>query len=518
MTSERSHELTDVQQQDRTTLVFWLFAGFHLVLWMLVPTLTQPNAPLDTIEMLYWGHEWQLGYYKHPPMPGWIAEASCMIFGQGAWATYLAAQLLVVTCFWAAWQLARDFLKPWHALAAALVLEGSYYYNYTTPELNNNVVSRAFWALSVLCFYRAVSRGHLRWWVLTGLSLAVGMMSRYDTALLAMTMLGFTVANSSARAYWRSGRPAWTIVTCIVFLAPHLYWLVESDFPTIRYFLRRSDGDGGWVNHIVYPLKFLVSQLGATLPILLVAIPIVRRWRRREIREPAQQFQRDFLLSIVLGPVAIILGASLLVGFKVRSMWGTALWTFAGLLALYLVELRSDRQAMRRLVTTCAMTTLVIASILFTKNLASPHMRGKGSRVHFPGQQLAEQVQRRWQQDFDQPLQFVGGPWWLAGNVAFYADHRASVFADLQSEKSPWLDDTKLQEQGGVIVWQKERMPEDFQASLAERYPHADMQAPVVLDWQTSADLEPIEVQVAVVPPRLVVAQRRSSTQPSTTK
>ena len=65
------------------------------------------------------------------------------------------------------------------------MLEASYYYNFTTPELNNNVVSRTLWALSILFLYRAVVRERTVWWILTGITLALGMLSKYDTAILA---------------------------------------------------------------------------------------------------------------------------------------------------------------------------------------------------------------------------------------------------------------------------------------------------------------------------------------------
>ncbi len=495
------NQLPSAMPEDRTRLLFWLFAGLHLVLWTVVPTLTQPNAPLDTIEMLYWGHEWQLGYYKHPPLPGWIAEFSCLLLGRAAWPTYLAAQVGVVTCFWAAWQLARDFMKPWHALAAVLILEASYYYNYTTPELNNNVVSRALWALSVLFFYRAVSQKKPQWWILTGVSLAVGMMSRYDTAVLGATMVGFLVIHPQARQHWRSSGPYWTMATCLAALAPHLYWLVSSDFPTIRYFLDRSESTGSWVDHFVNPAKFLLSQLGAVVPIALLATPLVASWKPRQFKEPADRFQRDFLISIVLGPVAFICCASLLAGFAIRSMWGTALWTFTGVLVLFMFRLKEDRQAWRRLASLSVTATILLASVLAIRNIGSPHLRDKGSRVHFPGQQLATEVENRWNQQHETPLEIVGGTWWVAGNVAFYAEHRASVFADMDLSKSPWLNDQKLREKGGVVLWPTGSAGEAIQETLLERFPETETQQPIVLAWQTKAELSPVQIGMAIIPP-----------------
>lgn len=43
--------------------------GLHAAVWTTLPTLLYPNLPLDLIEALVYGREWQLGYDKLPPLP-----------------------------------------------------------------------------------------------------------------------------------------------------------------------------------------------------------------------------------------------------------------------------------------------------------------------------------------------------------------------------------------------------------------------------------------------------------------
>src|SRR3979409_1357834 len=51
---------------------FALFALGHAALWTLLPATLYPNLPLDLIEALTYGREWQLGYDKLPPLPWWL--------------------------------------------------------------------------------------------------------------------------------------------------------------------------------------------------------------------------------------------------------------------------------------------------------------------------------------------------------------------------------------------------------------------------------------------------------------
>ena len=48
-----------------------ILLGAHLLVWFFLPLLTSPNLELDLAEDLALGKEWQLGYWKHPPLPWW---------------------------------------------------------------------------------------------------------------------------------------------------------------------------------------------------------------------------------------------------------------------------------------------------------------------------------------------------------------------------------------------------------------------------------------------------------------
>ena len=61
--------------------IFFIFALSHLIIWTLIPTLTNKNLPLDTIEALAWGSNLDWGFNKHPPMSAFFTEVFFSIFG-----------------------------------------------------------------------------------------------------------------------------------------------------------------------------------------------------------------------------------------------------------------------------------------------------------------------------------------------------------------------------------------------------------------------------------------------------
>src|SRR5215475_14611091 len=102
----------------------------HVVIWTVLPALLSHNLQLDLAEDLALGKEWQLGYWKHPPLPWWIADLSFRLTGT-ADALYLLGPLAAVICFYAVWKLARELTDELTALIAVLALEGMHYYNFS---------------------------------------------------------------------------------------------------------------------------------------------------------------------------------------------------------------------------------------------------------------------------------------------------------------------------------------------------------------------------------------------------
>ena len=105
------------------TVLFWSWLGARTLLWTLVATLTQPNAPLDTVEWLAWGHEWQLGYRKHPPLGAWLGELAFQAGGGALAAVYLLSFLNVALGLVCAWRVARGLLPPHQAQMAGAEIE-----------------------------------------------------------------------------------------------------------------------------------------------------------------------------------------------------------------------------------------------------------------------------------------------------------------------------------------------------------------------------------------------------------
>ena len=80
--------------------LFYIFVSSHLLIWTLVPSFTNLNLPLDTIEALAWGSNLDWGFNKHPPAVAVFLEIFYKIFGAQDWAYYLLSQIFVLIAFY----------------------------------------------------------------------------------------------------------------------------------------------------------------------------------------------------------------------------------------------------------------------------------------------------------------------------------------------------------------------------------------------------------------------------------
>jgi len=183
---------------------FAAFLALHAAVWTLLPTLLYANLPLDLIEALMYGREWQLGYDKLPPLPWWLVEVMYRLVGHD-FAYYLLAQVAVVAAFALVYAAALPLAGGVGALVSVLIVDGLHYLNYTSAKFNHDVIQLPFWALAGYALHRGLRRGRLLDWVLLGIGVGLSLWAKYFVAVLVAPMLVFALVDRDARkARWKA--------------------------------------------------------------------------------------------------------------------------------------------------------------------------------------------------------------------------------------------------------------------------------------------------------------------------
>ena len=63
-----------------------------------------------------------------------------------------------------------------------------------------------------------------------------------------------------------------------IILIPHIIWLFNNDFITIKYGFARAGLDEGQImNHLKYPLIFTLKQIGILIPFLILVWLLIKK-------------------------------------------------------------------------------------------------------------------------------------------------------------------------------------------------------------------------------------------------
>ena len=397
--------------------LFYIFITTHLILWTLVPTLTNSNLPLDTIEALAWGSNLDWGFNKHPPGSAFFPEMMFQIFGPQDWAYYLLSQIFVVIAFIVVFKLSQEFFKnKILSLISVLLLEGVYFYNFTTPEFNVNICQLPFWALCVYYSWKLFDKQHvaLKNYFWLGVFAAIGFLSKYlfIYLLIAIDLLFFYVI--FIKNYQKFDfKYLISLEIFIVLLIPHLIWLTNNDYVTITYGLARTELDNSsLLDHIVYPLIFLVKQVGILIPLFIISFFLIKKFK---FKISLKDKKLLFLIFVNLVPIGIMFLTSMLTGSKIRTMWMTPFYLFFGVLIVYIFQTQINLKKLNGFIS--AFLILFIFS-LFTYGYISIIETDK--RTDYPGKEIAIKTQYAWNQDHKEPINVVLGDEWYAGNLSYH--------------------------------------------------------------------------------------------------
>ena len=379
-----------------------LFLILHLFLWTLIPSISNINLPLDTIEALAWGSNLEWGFSKHPPFSAFAVEIFYTIFGSNDWAYYLLSQIFVIVSLIYVWKFSNEiFDEKIYSLLSVLTLSGIYYYNFTTPEFNVNVSQLPFWALTVYFFWKSINSNNRINWILFGIFSALGFLSKYLFIYILLAIFFYFILNIKIYKKFITNYLL-SITISLAILTPHFIWLFKNNFITIVYGLNRSAlTNTTWVNHLENPLVFILKQILILIPFFIMILILLKKFN---FKLNLKNRKNLFLISINLIPIILILFTSIVSGAKIRTMWMTPFYLFFGTLFIEIFRKNIDLKKIRKF--------LIFFLFLFILSPAiylGISIYDKNKRTDFPGKEIARLVQNKWNDNFVNDIKIVIG-------------------------------------------------------------------------------------------------------------
>ncbi len=418
--------------------IFYILVTAHLIFWTLVPSITNQNLPLDTIEALAWGSNLDWGFNKHPPMSAFFPEIIFQIFGSQDWVYYLLSQIFVLISFYYVFKLSKEIFDNYlFGLISVLLIEAIYFYNFTTPEFNVNVCQLPFWSLTVYFSWKIYSSIEIKFTdcFFVGLFAAFGFLSKYLFVYLLVSIdLLFIYLIFIKREKKLDFKYLITVEVFLIALVPHLIWLNNNEFITITYGLARTGLEqSSLIDHIKFPLIFLLKQVGLLIPFLILVWLLIKKIK---IKFNFKDKKLLFLLAINILPILLMFLTSVVTGSKIRTMWMTPFYLFFGTLFVYLfqaqINLKKLKSFMIGFIFLFFLSPLLYAYVSISKD---------DKRTDYPGKEIAIKTQYAWDQQFNTKINVVYGNEWNAGNLSYHLKSRPVWEGFIQRKKLDQLKD-----------------------------------------------------------------------------
>lgn len=376
----------------------------------------------DTLETWSVGRVFAWGFWKHPPLMGWIASGWLDVFPLSNWSFRLLSMTNAVLGLYAVDLIARRLVDKEKRVLILLLLLLTPAYLFHAENFNANSVLLAVWPLATYCFLRSFEQRTVFWAIAAGVSCAIVMLGKYYSIFLLAGFVIAAISHPDRRTYLKSSAPWISLFAGIAAIAPHVYWLATTGFDPFHY-ATLEHGGRTYAASAWGALMFVLTNAAYLILPTLALIYVMPSALSRDVLSRARLTGGALLLAIVFAAGFLL---PMVVVIAMHSDLPTT-WHLQGLFMIIVVAVAVLPAALdrARLVNLCGLTAalwltgLAVAPIhaLYRNYVPLSH----GHRFYH---QAAEALTQEWHAAYGTPLTLVSGDDGLAFAAAFYsADH-----------------------------------------------------------------------------------------------
>ena len=252
-------------------LFLGFLAAFHL--WFI----NSGHFNLAPDEAHYWAWSKRLdwSYYSKGPMVAYLIALSTRLGGDTEFFVRLPAVLLSTGTALLTFLLAERICRSrWAGLEAVLLLAAMPLAEAGSILMTIDAPLVFFWSLTLLLIHRALTADGNAWWLLAGIGLGLGLLSKYTMAVMVPQTFLYLALSRDHRFWMRRSGPYLALGVGLLLFTPVIYWNATHNLVSFRHLLEQLGGG----KDMVIPLKslgeFVASQVGVVTPVLFVVLMI----------------------------------------------------------------------------------------------------------------------------------------------------------------------------------------------------------------------------------------------------
>jgi dolichol-phosphate mannosyltransferase len=274
-------------------------------------------------ETYYWNYSRHLdiGYLDHPPLVSWLIRLGTDVFGQSQFGVRVGALCCGVVASVFTYRLARNLFGEASALAALVLAQLLPFFFLSGLLMTPDAGLTAAWAASLYYLERALVAGRPSAWWRAGISMGIGVISKYSIGLLAPVILLFMLKDGQSRQWWRRREPYVAALLALAVFSPVILWNAQHDWASFAFQTSRRLAEAPrFALH-----KLIASAVVLITPTGVLAVALFFMGAPRVDGDEARR--KLFMSAAILVPLAVFALFSL--RHEVKLDWTGAPWTAA---------------------------------------------------------------------------------------------------------------------------------------------------------------------------------------------
>jgi 4-amino-4-deoxy-L-arabinose transferase-like glycosyltransferase len=257
----------------------------------------------DEAQYWWWAQTPDLGYFSKPPLIAWLIWLTTTLFGNAEWAIRIASPLLHAAASLFVFGIAGRVFNARIALWSALAYLTAPGISYSSGLISTDVPLLLCWAVALYAFLRGLDDKGLRWTLLCGVALGLGLLSKYAMLYFLLGAVAAALVVPEARRLMFGWRGLAILLIGLALVAPNVLWNAAHGFPTVAH----TEANAGWDRahfNIRKVADFFLGQFGVFGPFLMAGM-LAALWRLA--RGPERPAKELILAAFCLPPFALLL-------------------------------------------------------------------------------------------------------------------------------------------------------------------------------------------------------------------
>jgi dolichol-phosphate mannosyltransferase len=272
----------------------------------------------------YWNYaqHLDLGYLDHPPMVAWLIWLGTAVCGDSEFGVRIGALCCAAVASLFAYRLTRNLFGEASAVVALVLMQVLPFFFLAGMLMTPDAPLTAAWAAALYFLERALIAGRSRAWLLAGVSIGIGLISKYTIGLLVPATLLFVILDPQSRRWLSRWEPYAAAIIAFVIFSPVILWNAQHDWASFAFQTSRRIAEAPrFALH-----KLIISVLVLLTPTGVLTLLVSRFTRGTTAADEAADTPRRwlFIRLSVLVPLSVFVVFS--VRHDVKIDWTGALW------------------------------------------------------------------------------------------------------------------------------------------------------------------------------------------------